>query len=68
MIHNKMYKRGPKAAPGSQSECYDGHRHVDEPCNFSCWGCRSLIWPYIDIIYTENFAQKIGTPKSMGIT
>jgi hypothetical protein len=55
-----------KAAPGDQSDGHDGHRRLDEPCSPGCWGCRSLsseIWPYVDVILTEKFAQKFGAAK-----
>jgi hypothetical protein len=39
---------------------------LDEPRSPGCWCCRSLIWPSVDKIYTENFAQKFGAAKKRG--
>jgi hypothetical protein len=39
---------------------------LDELCSPGFWGCRSLIWPSVDKIYTENFAQKFGAAKKRG--
>ena len=52
-----------KAAPGNQSDCHDSHRRLDEPRRPGCWGCRSRI---CRLIYTNNFAQKIGAAKKRG--